>query len=96
MTDFQARVERARLRARLSQAQVSQTFQITQGHYSKVIKGKVTLTDKLRHKMEAWLVKQEDPVKGIPTAQRLQELAASIQIECMEIMHLAGLINRSD
>lgn len=91
MTDLRHRVEQNRLKVRMSQLQLGQTLEITQGHYSKVISGKVPLADKLRKKMEEWLETQEDSAAGSQLTQRMQELAASIRRECMELMHLAGL-----
>jgi len=80
---------------RLSQAQLGRTLEITQGHYSKVMSGKVPLTNDLQEKMEAWLVTQEDPVVDSHVTWRMQELATSIRRECMELMHLASLAGGS-
>lgn len=91
MIDLRERVEQARLRVRLSQAQLSRTLGITQGHYSKVMSGKVPFTDDLHEKMEAWLETQQEHVVGPQVARRMQELAASIRQECMELMRLASL-----
>ncbi len=96
MTDPRERVEQARLKVRLSQAQLGRTLDITQGHYSKVMSGKVPLTDDLRQKMEAWLETQEDPAVAPQLTRRVQELAASIRRECMELMHLVSLAGGSD
>ncbi len=95
MTDPRGRVEQARLKVRLSQAQLGQTLEITQGHYSKVMSGKVPLTDDLRQKMETWLKTQEEPAAGPQVTQRMKELAASIRHECMELMHLVSLASGS-
>jgi hypothetical protein len=89
-------VEQARLKVRLSQAQLGRTLEITQGHYSKVMSGKAPLTDDLWQKMEAWLKTQEGPVIGPQVSRRMQELAASIRRECMELMHLVTLASDSD
>jgi len=91
MTDPRERVEQARLKTRLSQAQLGRTLEITQGHYSKVMSGKVPLTDDLRQKMEAWLETQGDLTAGPQVTRRVHELAASIRRECMELMHLVSL-----
>jgi transcriptional regulator with XRE-family HTH domain len=92
MTDSIARVEEARLSARLSQTRISQVLGITQGHYSKVVTDKVPLTEGLRSRMEDWLETQEGSAAGSDVAQRMQELAASIRHQCIELMHLAGLV----
>lgn len=91
MTDPRERVEHARLKARLSQAQLAGTLEITQGHYSKVMSGKVRLSADLRERMLAWLHSQSEPVGEEQIAWRMQQLAASIRSECMELMQLAGL-----
>lgn len=96
MTDLREGVEQARLRGRLSQARLGRTLEITQGHYSKVMSGKVPLTDDLRQKMGAWLETQENPAVGPQFTRRVQELAASIRRECMELMHLVSLAGGSD
>lgn len=95
MTDPRERVEQARLRVRLSQAQLSKTLEITQGHYSKVMSGKVPLANSLRQKMLIWLETQTDFKASPQITQRMQELAASIRRECIELMHLANLAGDS-
>jgi hypothetical protein len=53
--------------------------------------GKVPFTGDLHQKMEVWLKTQQEHVVGPQVARRMQELAASIRHECMELMHLASL-----
>lgn len=91
MTDPRGRVEKARLAARLSQAQIAERLGVSQGHYSKVVTAKVPLADELRGRMEAWLDDEGAGAIGVDVTRRMQELAASIRRECMELMHLAGL-----
>ena len=92
MADLPERVERIRLRTRLSQAQLARTFEITQGHYSKVMSGKVPISAGLRGRMEAWLQSQSESGGNEQVAWRMQELAASIRRECIELMQLAGAV----
>lgn len=83
------------MKARRSQAQLGRTLEITQGRYSKVMSGKVPLTDDLRQKMEAWLEMQKDFAAGPQVTRRVQELEASIRRECMELMQLVSLAGDS-
>ena len=91
MIDPRERVEHARLKMRLSQSQLASAFEITQGHYSKVMSGKVILSADLRERMETWLTSQIEPLQEEQIAWRMQALAASIRRECMELMQLAGV-----
>ena len=82
------------MKARRSQAQLGRTLEITQGRYSKVMSGKVPLTDDLRQKMEAWLEMQKDFAAAPQVTRRVQELEASIRRECMrECMELMQLVS---
>ncbi len=84
-------IERIRLAARISQAEISLTLGVTQGHYSKVINGKAELSSKLQERMQAWISAQGDAGHETTTARRMKQLAVSIRQQCMELMHLAGL-----
>ena len=84
-------IERIRLAARISQAEISLTLGVTQGHYSKVINGKVELSLKLQERMQEWITSQADTGQETATARRMKQLAVSIRQQCMELMHLAGL-----
>lgn len=95
MIDLREQVEMTRLKVRLSQAQLALRLEVTQGHYSKVISGKVPLTDHLRLKMQTWLDTQPSSAAGPQATRRMLELVASIQRECMELMHLANLAGGS-
>lgn len=95
MTDPREQVEQTRLKVRLSQAQLGRTLEVTQGHYSKVMSGKVPLTEHLRLKMQTWLETQEPSAAGPQVTRRMQELVASIRRECIELMHLANLASGS-
>lgn len=93
MTDPRAQVEEVRAAERLSQAQIARILGVTQGHYSKVVTGRAPLTEKLRARMDDWL-----RTRGLVAsteahvALRMQELAASIRRECIELMHLTDLV----
>ncbi|WP_341711518.1 helix-turn-helix transcriptional regulator [Erythrobacter sp.] len=91
MTEVIHEIERIRLAARISQAEVSMILGVTQGHYSKVINGKVELSLKLKERMQEWINSQADTVHETATARRMKQLAVSIRQQCMELMHLAGL-----
>lgn len=78
--------------ARLSQAAVARALGVTQGHYSKVVSNRAPLTERLKEHMESWLVKQGATGSGSEATLRMQQLASSIRRECMELMHLAGMI----
>lgn len=95
MTDLRGRVEHIRLRTRLSQDQLAGMLEITQGHYSKVMSGKVPLSAGLRDRMEAWLQLQSESGGNEQVAWRMQALAASIRRECIELMQLAGAVGVS-
>lgn len=84
-------IERIRLAARISQAEISLTLGVTQGHYSKVINGKAELSSKLRERMQTWISVQDDAGQETTTTRRMKQLAVSIRQQCMELMHLAGL-----
>jgi len=84
-------IERIRLAARISQAEVSLVLGVTQGHYSKVINGKAELSLKLHERMQEWINSQANTGHETATARRMKQLAISIRQQCMELMHLAGL-----
>ncbi|WP_121904509.1 helix-turn-helix transcriptional regulator [Sphingomonas sp. PP-CE-3A-406] len=84
-------IERIRLAARISQAEISLALGVTQGHYSKVINGKAELSSKLQERMQAWIGAQDNAGHETTTARRMRQLAVSIRQQCMELMHLAGL-----
>jgi transcriptional regulator with XRE-family HTH domain len=87
-----ARLEQARLAARMSQQQIAQKLGVSQGHYSKVVTARVPLGDVLRENVEAWLKTQIGDGTASDATKRMHELAASIRRECAELMQLAGVI----
>lgn len=89
-------VEEARRARRMSQAQVAEALAITQGHYSKVVAARVRLSGALSERMEAWLTEGGHVSLGDDATRRIHSLAASIRRECMELMHLVGLVEVAD
>lgn len=89
-------VEEARQARRMSQAQVADALEITQGHYSKVVAARAALSEKLAERMEAWLVEGGRTTLGDDATRRIHSLASSIRRECMELMHLVGLAEATD
>lgn len=92
MIDSAIATEEARRRDRLSQKEIADLLEITQGHYSKVIRGLVPLSTTLDGSMKAWLESKGHPVTVDAKSVRMRKLAASIQAQCIELMHLANLV----
>lgn len=90
MPDVLSAVEAARRTGRVKQAELAGALGITQGHYSKVLAGKVNLSGKLETKMSEWLTAGEHPVSGDAKSKRIRELTVSIRNQCVELMQLAG------
>lgn len=89
-------VEEARRARRMSQAQIAEALEITQGHYSKVVASRAALSVKLAERMEVWLASNDRVTLGNDATRRIHSLAASIRRECMELMHLVGLTEGGD
>jgi transcriptional regulator with XRE-family HTH domain len=89
-------VEEARRARRMSQAQIAEALEITQGHYSKVVASRAALSVRLAERMEAWLASNDRVTLGSDATRRIHSLAASIRRECMELMHLVGLTEGGD
>ena len=92
MSNLMARLEQARLAARMSQQQLAEKLGVSQGHYSKVVTGRAPLGDGMRESVDAWLKAQGTDGVAPDVTKRMQELAASIRRECTELMQLAGVI----
>jgi transcriptional regulator with XRE-family HTH domain len=92
MSNLIARLEQARVAARMSQQQLGTKLGVTQGHYSKVVTGRAPLSEGLRENIETWLKAQGTDDGASEVTKRMQELAASIRRECGELMQLAGVI----
>jgi transcriptional regulator with XRE-family HTH domain len=74
----------------LSQKELADALGVTQGHYSKVVRGAATLSPKLEQRMLHWLTENGQSVADDDaTALRMRELAASIRNLCTELMRLA-------
>jgi transcriptional regulator with XRE-family HTH domain len=92
MTDVLESIERVRHARRLSQKAIADALGVTQGHYSKAVRGLVPLSVKLEVQIQAWIERNgRMPGEDDRVARRMGELAASIQAQCMELMHLTGL-----
>lgn len=88
-SDSAISVEAARRRLGKSQAEVATALGITQGHYSKVVKGRVPLSPSLEGRMKKWLEEGMQPLVVDASAHRMRELAVSIRMQCTELMHIA-------
>lgn len=88
MSDLLLDLEKVRFRARLSQEQIARALGVTQGHYSKLITGKVPLRAHLQGRIEAWLERQGSARGASEPVDRINELASSIRRQCIELMHL--------
>lgn len=82
-------IESARRRVGKSQTQIAAQLGVTQGHYSKVVKGRVPLSPALASRMTEWLESNRQLVTADAGAHRMRELATSICLQCIELMHLA-------
>ena len=89
-------VEEVRRSRRMPQVEVARALEITQGHYSKVVTLRATLSNRLAERMESWLVASGQAPLGGDATLRIQQLAASIRQECMELMHLVGLTETAE
>jgi|GEM_PF-2878686 transcriptional regulator with XRE-family HTH domain len=89
-TDVVRALERARRQRGISQTTLADMLDVTQGHYSKVVRGLVPLSGKMAERVEAWLAEHGGPIEGDDAAAlRLRQLATSIRAQCMELMHLS-------
>ena len=90
ITDAVDALERARRQRRISQTALAHMLNVTQGHYSKVVRGLVPLSGKMAERVAAWLAENGGPLEGDDAAAlRMRELASSIRAQCMELMHLS-------
>lgn len=79
MIDLVDEMEVRRQALRLSQHDVAARIGVSQGQYSKVIKGKVPLTPKMAARMTGWLA---------GTGALDKDDAQEILDKCIELMHL--------
>jgi hypothetical protein len=90
MIDHISALENARLAKRLTQAEMAVALEMTQGHYSKVIRRLVPLSSKLEARADAWLAEHGRPANSDDASvHRARQLLVSIRAQCMELMHLA-------
>jgi hypothetical protein len=70
---------------------------VTQGHYSKVVRQLVPPGKRLSDSIGAFLADQDiDAEAPSALAIRIGDLAANIQRQCIELMHLAEAQARAD
>ena len=91
MSDLIGRLEATRRRLAIRQADLASALEVTQGHYSKVVRARTPLTEALSKRISRW-IEINDPSGaqdqgGI--AQRMAHLAASIQEQCAELLRLS-------
>jgi transcriptional regulator with XRE-family HTH domain len=79
MIDLVDEIEVRRQALRLSQHDVAARIGVSQGQYSKLIKGKVPLTPKMAARMAGWLA---------GTGALDKDDAQEILDKCIELMHL--------
>lgn len=79
MVDLIGEMEVRRQALHLSQDEVAARIGVSQGHYSKIIKGKAPLTPKMAERMTGWLA-SAGPLD--------RDNAQEILEKCMELMHL--------
>lgn len=96
MPDLLVRLERVRRAERISQARIAREIGVSQGHLSKVLRGKATLSQKLGGCLAKWMSNWEERSGAmLPTQRRVAFLVESIHSQCIELMHLlrAGKAN---
>lgn len=71
-SDFILEIDRKRREAGWSQAGLAAACNMTQGHYSKIVAGKVPLSDKATRALARW---NPDFTEKRPAPPRLEELA---------------------
>lgn len=88
MTDVLRFLEAARRDAGLTQSAVARDLGMTQGHYSKVVRGIAPLPLRLGGRIEEWLAMRGVSADAVPASDRARVLAASIRRQCLELMRL--------
>lgn len=91
MSSLLMSLESARKARHLRQAELAKLLEVTQGHYSKVVKGVVPLSASLEMRIRQWIDAQGVEVDEQDRARRMKELANSIHSQCIALMHLAGV-----
>jgi transcriptional regulator with XRE-family HTH domain len=85
------RVESRRRERGLSQAVVAASCGMTQGHYSKLARGRVPPGARARDALRGWLDSRDRGPGSSRGSARLRALAESIRRDCAELARLAGL-----
>lgn len=88
MSELLAAVEAERIRDRLSQRDVAIALGMTQGHFSKVVRGLVPISARAADRMRVWLANRVGTAGGGAAPVGAANIAGSIKSKCMEIMHL--------
>lgn len=94
MTSSLILVDGLRKQRRISQATIASALGVTQGHYSKALRGIVPLSNALRLRAEEWLAANGPLPADTEALVQILDLAAEIQERCMKIMHLSRTIDR--
>jgi transcriptional regulator with XRE-family HTH domain len=75
-SDLIAKTEARRRLMRLSQQELARDLGITQGHYSKLVRGHVPLASKAEVRLSAWLERSKLPDRESQERERLAGLIA--------------------
>jgi predicted XRE-type DNA-binding protein len=82
-------------RRSMRQETVANLCGVTQGHFSKVIAGKISPGPKLAHALQEWLRADTDVGKIALLVQRLQAAEPNQRREIIQIMHsISRLVER--
>lgn len=90
--DLVDEVERRRVLQRIAQRRLATDLQITQGHYSKIIRGKIPVGKRAVAAMSAWLEVQSGPPRDAKRSLSIVELAGEISMQCIKLARLMGEI----
>lgn len=91
MSSLLMSLESARKARHLRQTELAEMLEVTQGHYSKVVKGVVPLSASLEIRIRKWIDAQGVQVDEQDRTRRMKELANSIHSQCIALMQLAGI-----
>lgn len=91
-SDLLEKVEQARLERRFTQSAVAETLGITQPHYSKIVRGAVTLTADMHDAMTGWL--DRNPPDPKSSSDELLRLTQRIERDVARLNRLLALEGR--
>ncbi|KPF73894.1 hypothetical protein IP68_15310 [Blastomonas sp. AAP25] len=91
MSSLLMSLESARKARHLRQTELAEMLEVTQGHYSKVVKGVVPLSASLEMRIRKWIDSQGVEFDEQDRARRMKELANSIHSQCVALMRLADI-----